>query len=442
MLRYALQLVVSLAFLMAAARLHAESWTQFRGADFGRTSNTRLARQWDAEHIAWKTPLPGRGASSPVVFGDRVYLTAYTGYGIDPEEPGDPGDLERHLLCIRATDGSVLWQKTVPATLAKNPFTTWAVALHGYASSTPAVDPTGVYVFFGATGVLAFDHEGNERWRVNCGTGTHSFGAGNSPVLHDELVIVNASVESGDLIALAKSDGREVWRQSGIRESWNTPALYQGLGGVTEVAVTIEGRILAFAAETGEPLWNCDGIDDYICPSIIVQDGILYALGGRRGVAIAVRSGGRGDVSDSHKLWEIAKGSNVSSPVYHDGHLYWAKEKSGILYCADASTGEVVYEERLRPSPGLIYASPLLAGDRLYFVSRENGIFVVAAEPEFQLLGHTRLEGDQSLFNASPVPLPDGSVLLRSDSYLYRIQPATEGGATSSVETNRLGGNS
>jgi outer membrane protein assembly factor BamB len=361
-----------------------------------------------------------------VIFDDRIYLTAYTGYGIDNEAPGDPADLVRHLLCIEEADGTMVWQKNVAAESDENEFTTWGVALHGYASSTPAVDKTGVYIFFGETGVLAFDHAGEELWRASCGEGTHVFGAGSSPVLYKNLVIANASVESGDLIALNKSDGSEVWRQSGIEEAWNTPVIYRALNGRNELAVTIAGKILAFDPDTGKPLWSCDGVDDYICPNITVQDGILYAAGGRRSKMIAVRSGGSGDVTDSHRVWEIVKGSNVSSPVYYDRHLYWAKEQRGILYCANAATGELLYEERLDPSPDKIYASPLLADGRLYYMSREDGIYVVAAKPEFELLAHTKLEGDDSVFNASPVPLPGGSVLLRSDKYLYRLKPASK----------------
>ncbi len=418
------RLMVCVGLLIAASIAGGEEWTQFRGSDYGRTSEANVAATWDSSNVAWKTALPGRGASSPVLFGDRIYLTAFTGYGIDKTAPGKESDLKRHLLCINPTDGAILWGKTIPTTSKKNPFTTWAVSLHGFASSTPAVDKTGIYVFFGATGVLAFDHEGSELWRTNVGSDTHSFGAGNSPVLYGDLVIINASVESGNLIALKKSDGSEVWRQSGITKSWNTPVIYKALNGKSELAITIQGKILAFNPDKGTPLWNCDGIDDYICPSIVVQDGILYAIGGRRSKTVAIRSGGSGDVTESHRVWELVKGSNVSSPVYHDGHLYWASEKRGIVYCANAKTGELRYEQRLDPSPGLIYASPLLANGRLYYVSREKGIFVVAAKPEFELLVHTQLNDDESLFNASPVPLPGGSVLLRSDKYLYRIESA------------------
>ena len=419
------QIVLCGGCVVAATLVQAEEWTQFRGSDYGRTAESNVAERWVSEIVAWKTSLPGRGASSPAVFENRIYLAAYTGYGIDAKEPGDPARLVRHLLCIEPEHGKIIWQKAIPAESGKNEFNSWGVGLHGYASSTPAVDETGVYIFFGETGVLAFSHEGNELWRTNCGSGTHAFGAGNSPVLYKNLVIANASVESGDMVALNKSDGSEAWRQPGIKRAWNTPVIYRVPGSADELAVTIEGKVLAFDPSTGKPLWNCDGIEDYICPQITVQGGIVYASGGRRSKMIAIRSGGSGDVTKSHRIWELEKGSNVSSPVFHDGHLYWAKEQKGILYCANAATGELLYEERLDPTPDRIYASPLLANGRLYYTSREDGIYVVAAKPEFELLAHTKLEGDDSIFNASPVPLPGGAVLLRSDKYLYRLKPAT-----------------
>jgi outer membrane protein assembly factor BamB len=355
-----------------------------------------------------------------VTFGDHIYLTAYTGYGLTADNPGNPADLVRHVYCISLKDGKVLWTKALPAPDEKNEFNTWAVALHGFASSTPVVDKTGVYIFFGAGGVYAFSHEGEQRWQVSVGTGSHVFGTGNSPVLYDDMVIVNASVECGDLIALRKADGSEVWRQKGMVQSWSTPAIYKSAAGKNELALTIQDKVLAFDPANGEPLWNCAGIADYICPSIVVHDGVLFASGARASQMLAIRSGGTGDVTDSHKLWSVAKGSNVSSPVYRDGYLYWAKE-SGILYCAKADTGEIAYEERLTPDPGLIYASPLLADGKIYYVSREKGTFVVPAKPEFKILAHNTLDGDDSIFNASPVPVGKGELLLRSDKFLYRV---------------------
>lgn len=401
-----------------------EEWTQFRGPDFGRTSETNIAEKWKPEGIDWKAPLPGRGASSPVVYGDRIYLSAFTGYAVDAKEPGDPAQLVRHMLCFDANTGEQLWQESYADASEKDVFSSWGTAKAGYASGTAAVDESGVYVLFGATGVIAFTHDGQEKWRTFCGDDILDYPAGTSPILYEDLIIVNASYECGDLIALNKANGSEAWRHEGVEEAWNTPVVYHSLSGETELAISTKGEIRALDPQTGKTRWTCAGIEDYVCPSLLVQDGILFSIGGRQRAAIAVRSGGSGDVTESHLLWKINKGANVSSPVYHDGYLYWAHDKGGILYCVDAETGELAYEERLRPSPKEIYATPLLADGRLYYVSRENGIFVVAATPEFKLLSHTTIEGDDSFFAASPVPLPGGSILLRSDRFLYRLKPA------------------
>jgi len=134
-----------------------------------------------------------------------------------------------------------------------------------------------------------------------------------------------------------------------MQESWNTPAIYENLNGANELAISIEGRILGFNPGDGTQLWSCQSIKDYICPSIVAHDGILFALGGRKSKIVAVRSGGSGDVTESHRLWELGKGSNVSSPVIHGNHIYWAKE-SGIVSCANIETGELIFEQRLKPA--------------------------------------------------------------------------------------------
>ena len=156
MFRKCVQISMCFSFLLACSSVPGEEWTQFRGSDYGRTSETQVNELWDASTVAWKTPLPGRGASSPVVFGENIYLTAYTGYGTTHENPGSESDLQRHLFCIAAADGSVVWKNTVPTTSPENPYNTWGVGKHGFASSSVAIDKTGIYVFYGATGALAF----------------------------------------------------------------------------------------------------------------------------------------------------------------------------------------------------------------------------------------------------------------------------------------------
>lgn len=397
-----------------------EDWPQFRGPGAaGKSVETGLPTAWDAHtNIVWKTRLPGPGASSPVTYGDRIYLTCHSGYGLDSRDPGDADRLQRNLVCINRQDGNVIWDTTQAATSPQKPYQGF-IALHGYASGTPAIDEDGIYVFYGTTGAAAYSHDGKQLWLTPCGTNTHGFGTGTSPVLYEDLVFVNASVESGNLIALDKRTGKEIWSQSDINRSWNTPTLVQGSDG-WELVVNTKGKVLAFDPGTGEKLWTCDAINDYIVPSILANNGIVYAIGGRKNTALAIRAGGRGDVTRTHKLWEISKGSNVSSPVLHEGYLYWASETRGVLYCADIKTGELAYEGRLDPRPGRIYASPVAADGKLYYVSRDQGTFIVPAEPEFDLLAHNRIETDDSIFNGSPV-MSDGQILLRSDKYLYCI---------------------
>lgn len=398
----------------------AQDWSQFRGPKFGGHFDLSLPVHWSAENIGWKTKLPGPGASSPVTYGDHIYLTCYSGYGVERRNPGDPKKLERHLICLNSSDGKVVWKKTIGAKSSKNQFTQWAVALHGYASSSPAVDESGVYFFLGDAGCVAFGHDGKQRWTFDCGNRTHMFGSGASPVLYEDLVIVNACPESGSLIGINKTSGKEIWRQTGIQQSWGTPAIYPNSDGSDELAISMAGKVVAYQPKDGSELWSCPAIKGYVCPSIVVHDGIVYSIGGKNEKkAVAVRSGGSDNVAKSHKLWELNKGSNVGSPVIHEGYLYWARE-DGIVYCADIESGKLMYENRLEPKSGLIYASPLLSGANLYYVSRENGTYVVAAKPEFELVAHNVIRGDESVFNASPIPIDD-ALLLRSDNYLYQI---------------------
>lgn len=384
----------------------------------GRSVSADLPVSWaDDRNVVWKTALPGPGASSPVVWGDRIFLTCHTGYAESEQEPGELGRLTRHVLCLDRTSGRILWKRDVPA---DQPEQERIREDHGYASSTPAVDAERVYVFFGKSGVLAFDHEGREQWRSRVGDGLNGWGSATSPVLLGDRLLVNASVESESLVALDRRTGRELWRAGGVKESWHAPVPVTPAGGGTEVVVAMIERIRAFDAETGEPRWHCDtGIHWYMCPTPLAADGIVYAIGGRNpNGSLAVRAGGKGDVTKDRVVWKLNRGSNVPSPILHAGHLYFAHENLGIVYCVNATTGALVYEERLTPSPGQIYASPLLAGERLYFVGRGGRTVLVAASPKFQVLGDNRLEGGRGVFNASPAAT-GSRLLLRSNRALY-----------------------
>ena len=393
-------------------------WPGFRGPDgMGASSAKGLPLTWSAdENIVWKTPLPGPGASSPIVWDDRIYVTCYSGYFVPDEPEGKLDNLKRHLLAVSRRDGKILWDRPVAARLPEEE----KIRDHGFAASTPAADAERVYVFYGKSGVIAFDHGGNQLWQTDVGQKTHNWGTSASPVLYGDLVFINASVESESLIALDRRSGSEKWRAEGIREAWNTPVVVTASSDRKELVIATQGQIRACVPETGEPLWTCNtDIGWYMVPSVVAADGVVYCLGGRSGVAaLAVRAGGSGDVTKTHRLWTSVKGSNVSSPIYHDGHLYWMHEQRGTAFCAKADSGEVVYEQRLDRA-GQVYASALLAEGRVYYLTREGRTFVLDATPEFKVLAVNDL-GDRSIFNGSPAV--DGSrLLIRSDKFLYCI---------------------
>lgn len=385
-------------------------WPRFRGPDgFATSEGAKLPLQWsDTQNVVWKAALPGAGASSPIVVGDRIFLTLST---------GGASAVQRHVLCIERATGKTLWDTIVPSELPEqDPIR----ENHGYASSTPVADAERVYVFFGKSGVSALDHAGKLLWNAKVGDRLHGWGSGTSPVLHGNLLLVNASVESEALVALDKSTGKEVWRAGGVKDSWHAPVLVTAPSGANEVVVAIYKQVLGFDAKTGESLWRCDtGINWYMCPTPVARDGIVYAIGGRNpNGGLAIKAGGRGDVTGSHVVWKLNKGSNVSSPVLHQGHLYFAHENIGIVYCVNAKTGDVVYEERLAPSPGQIYASPVLADGRLYYFGRGGRAAVVAAKPQFELRADNTLEGGRGVFNASPA-ITGHRLLVRSERFLY-----------------------
>lgn len=408
--------------LINGAVLHADGTTAFRGDWTGKSSATGLPTEWDADtNIVWKQELPGPGTSTPIVVDGRIYLTCYSGYALSADDPGNKEDLVRHIVCLDRKTGKILGTKPFKAKMPESTYKEGNDGRHGYASSTLTTDGERIFAFFGISGVYCLDLRGNELWHTEVGMGTHGWGSATSPVLYKNLVIVNASIECEAMIALDKMTGKEVWRADGISRCWASPVLVNTEDGKQELVLNVPRTLTGYDPATGEKLWHCEGIPDgYVCPSVIANGNIAYAIGGRKNTAIAIRTGGRGDVTDSHVLWRTSKGSNVSSPVYLDGHLYWFHEQKGIALCLNAENGDVVYEERLDPRPGLIYSSVLAADGKLYGVSRENGTYVLSAKPEFEQLTVNTFADDATRANACPI-VSDGQILLRTDKTIYCI---------------------
>lgn len=418
-----------LLFALASQAMAAPGdWPQFRGPDgLGIGEARGLPTEWSAtKNVIWKTKLPGPGASSPVVFGGRIYLTCYTGFAVDEKNPGKPEDLTYHLVCIDRSSGRILWEKSVKSDGPIPPYK-GQITLHGYAASTPAVDADAIYTFFGTTGVIAWKHDGSRLWTAKVGDGVHGWGSANSPLIFEDVIIINASIESASIVGIDRKDGKELWRQPGMQMSWNTPLLVKA-GSGHEVVVSVKSRLKAFAPVKGNPLWDCAGIEDYVCPSLVADDGVVFAIGARKSAAVAVRAGGRGDVTESHTVWRLDRGSNVSSPVCFEDHLYWADEKGRRVFCANVKTGKLIYEEALpafqdvtgKGEGARIYASPVVADGNLFYVNRAGATFVIKASPSFKLVAQNHIDGDGGRFNASPV-VHKNQLLIRSDGTLYCI---------------------
>jgi outer membrane protein assembly factor BamB len=320
------------------------------------------------------------------------------------------------------SDGQVLWQKSVRAVLPEDPYQ-GMLTEHGYASSTPAADGERVYVFFGKSGVLAFDFDGNPLWQASVGTGSAIMGWGSaaSLTLHKNLVIVNANAESEALVALDKATGRVVWKSEtkGYAGSWSTPILVD-VEGRQELVVFMPGEIWALHPDDGTLAWFCSGLRGSATSSLVSRDGIVFAASGGPGGsgAVAVRAGGNDEVNSSRVLWRASVGSYVPSPALVGKHLFWVDDR-GVATCLAAESGEQVYRERL-PGAGGHYASVVAADGKLFAVSRRNGTFVLEAKPEFKVLAHNRIQSDSSDFNASPA-ISNDALLLRSNRSLYRL---------------------
>jgi outer membrane protein assembly factor BamB len=320
-----------------------------------------------------------------------------------------------HVVCADRKTGNLLWTKDIKPSLPETDYAGY-LALHGYASSTPTTDGKHVYVFFGKTGVFCFDLNGQQIWQHSVGTGKHGWGSATSPILYKDTLIVNASVESSSLVALNKATGDQVWKTTGITESWSSPVLVPVPGGQTELVFSGTHKIMGFDPDKGDKLWYTDSFNWYVCPTVTPHNGVVYTL--QNSTAVAVKCGGRGDVTGPNTVWQKPYGSTVSSFVYHNGLVYSCP--NGTVNCLKADTGEVVYKKALTPKGGDFYASPLVAGDKIYFTSRYGGTYVVEAGPEFKQLAHNTFASDPSRTNASPI-VDQGCLIMRTDQNLYCI---------------------
>jgi outer membrane protein assembly factor BamB len=420
---------------ISAATVDANDWLRFRGPNGSGVivGDAKMPVRWSpTQNIKWKTELPGPGVSCPIVVGNKVFVRCYSGYGVERNNPGDINNLKRHLVCVDAASGNILWNKTVDAVQPEDPYTGAGVPAHGYASSTPTSDGQNVYVFFGKTGALAFDLQGNQLWQTKLGTESdpRRWGSAASPILFEDLLIVTASSESQALVALDKNTGKEVWRQEakGLDSLWGTPTLVETKEGTQELVVGVAGEIWGLNPKNGKLRWYCDaGESDQASISAVANDGIVYFMGGRDAGTIAVRTGGTGNVTDTHVVWTGRETGRFASPVVFEGEFY--SIGNNIISHNDAKTGEPSGQARLSSTQGnsggarrggIDYASPIIANGKLYYLKGNGEMFVLDANDDLKQIAVNRLSNESESFASTP-GVSDGSLFIRSDKNLYCV---------------------
>jgi outer membrane protein assembly factor BamB len=406
-------------------------WARWRGpyaTGVSETANPPL--EWsETRNIRWKVEVPGRGSSSPVVWEDRVFIQTAVPVGVtgpeshEPRGGKEPRDPHRFVvMALDRRDGSVIWEQVAteatPHEASHNDNGTWA-------SNSPVTDGEHLFAYFESFGIYAYDLDGNLIWKKDLGDKRQrsQFGEGSTPALHgDRLVIVWDHLGGQSfVVVLDKNTGEEIWRQNRDEiDTWATPLVVEQ-NGRPQVIVPAMEKMRSYDLETGEIVWESEGLTMNAIPSPVYADGVMIAMSGFRGNDLkAVRlADAKGDITGSEAvLWELDRDTPyVPSPVLYKGIVYFLKTNSGILSAFDAETGKPHYQlQRLENVPN-VFSSPVAAQDRLYFTGREGTTLVIRAGPNYEVLAENQLDDG---FDASPA-IVDGEIYLRGYRYLYCI---------------------
>lgn len=423
-----------------AAKPGSTNWPQWRGPDGqGVSPEKGLPDEWsEKKNVKWKTPIEGLGHSSPIVWGKKIFLTtALDGEvipgrtagvthkmsdGSDFVHPDAVGANLKHtfkVICVDRSSGKVLWERVA----YEGPVYDSRHRKASFASSTPATDGKMVYAFFGSEGLYAYDFNGKLVWKQqNFGKlGTASVGYGVSPVLYQNLVIMQCddSGMNSFMVAFDKKTGKEVWRTPRkVDVTWSTPVLVRTAKGTELVAAAIE-FIIAYDPLTGKELWRHKGLEGNAVPTPVVSnDLVVLTSGSPNKIALAIRAGGSGDVTGTSQLvWTYKKGTAyVPSPILYGDYVYLTTDR-GLLTCLDAKTGKVEYEGARVPVPATFSASLVAYEGKILLTSEDGETFVVKAGPKHELI-RTNTLGEPVY--ASPA-VADGNIFIRGEKNLYCI---------------------
>jgi outer membrane protein assembly factor BamB len=432
--------VVMLALLFGNVILHsiagAASWPQWRGpSGQGVSEETNLPSEWTAtKNIKWKTAIPGRGHSSPIVWRNRIFLTTAIEGELVPGakavkhmdgdkefiHPDSVGADHKHrfqVICLDQKTGKILWAQTA---FEGTPYDN-RHRKSSYAASTPATDGSNVYAFFGTEGLYAYNMSGKLMWKADLGKlGTVGMGTGTSPILFKNIVIVQCDEENGAssfIIGVDKKTGKEIWRTPRkVQVSWSTPLLVQT---ATRAELITSGTefVIAYDPATGKELWRHKGVESNAIPSPVANNDLVFISAGFPAkIAMAIKLGGNGDLAEQ-VVWKYAKGTAyVPSPILYGDYLYLTSDR-GVLTCLDAKTGEVKYEGGRVPVPASFTASPVAFDGKILLTSEDGDTFVIKAGPKHEIVA-TNSVGEPVY--ASPA-VADGHIFIRGERNLYCI---------------------
>lgn len=396
-------------------------WPQWRGPQrTGVSASAQPPTEWsETKNVRWKIEIPGRGAASPIVWGDRVYvLTA-----VPADRAAGPRGLHRFLvMAINRQDGTIAWQHTAKE---EQPHEGTHQDFGTMASPSALTDGEHVIASFESRGLFAYDMSGKPVWQKDLGDKRmrNEFGEGSSPALYkDKLFVVWDHQGESFIVALNKRTGEEVWRTKRDEiDSWATPLVVEH-GGRAQVVTGAMRGVRAYEAETGQLVWETAGLTMNPIPSPVASDGLVILMSGFRGSSLkAIRlADAKGNITGTPAIaWMLDRDTPyVPSPLLYEGILYFLKSNNGLLSAFDAKTGKPHYQvQRLDDTPN-VFASPVGAAGRVYVVGQQGTTAVLKHGASFELIATNTL--DDGLFNPSPA-LVDREMYLRGQRHLYCI---------------------
>lgn len=419
-----------------------DGWPHWRGLHDDGMARGDAPLHWsDTEHVAWKAPVPGRGHSSPVVWGDRIFVTtavpagnaraAASSDGPPPAPPGRRGgfgssgpqsEQKLMLLSFDRKSGKLLWEKVARTA---TPHEGYHPRYGSFASNSPITDGKHVFAFFGSRGVYCYTLDGQLVWEKDFGIKLrifNGFGEGSWPALDgNRLVLLFDQEGESFLVALDKNTGRELWRMPRPEgTNWSGP-LITSHNGRKQVVVSATKQVCAYDLETGKLIWEATGLGRNTIPAPVAADGMVFVMSGFRDPnLLAIRLGREGVLTGTDAIvWQNQRGNSyTASPVLYDGKLYVLTD-NGMLSCFDAKTGKPYYQQVRLPKPYNFKASPVGVNGKLYLASEEGDVIVVRMGEKFEALATNTLEGQ--MFVATPAIL-DGEIYLRGPNTLFCVR--------------------